>query len=456
VRPRIIFITAWTVFLVTFGWGQEGHTVPASAIGPELPYTELLTPPTPVNSVQMPLSFSSDGERSNFLSGGLQLGSGYNDNALVTPTDHITNVSILVVPRIEIRQNRERWSLDFAYSPAITINQNLSEQNQFAQSLSFSSNYRLSPHVGLQLRDNFAVTNNLFSGLFGNTPGPGPLQQSNSSVITPLADSTSNNSGLGLTYQFSASSLVGVSENYYFVNYGSVAGTPGISGFIDSRSASGTGFYAHRFSNRHWVGATYNFQQLMFDVGGRTTIHRALGFYSLILGEHMTLSVWAGPQYSTTFIGNGLVAQPTAGGTSALPSQWSPTAGVMYSWKGSRTSLHAGYSRLISDGSGIAEAVTSQQADAEFKRMLAARWATTAGVVYARNNPLHTVSATAPLRSFQGNAGIEYRLTDNLGMNILYGRQQQQYEYSLLPSATASQNRVWFSLSYNFARPLGR
>jgi hypothetical protein len=170
----------------------------------------------------------------------------------------------------------------------------------------------------------------------------------------------------------------------------------------------------------------------------------------------MTLSVWAGPQYSTTFIGNGLVAQPTAGGTSALPSQWSPTAGVMYSWKGSRTSLHAGYSRLISDGSGIAEAVTSQQADAEFKRMLAARWATTAGVVYARNNPLHTVSATAPLRSFQGNAGIEYRLTDNLGMNILYGRQQQQYEYSLLPSATASQNRVWFSLSYNFARPLGR
>ncbi len=455
-RRQILFIAVSAALLVIFAWGQDGHTVPVSAIGPEMPYTEVLTPPMPVNGVQMPLTFSTDGGRSNLLSGGIQLGSGYNDNALVTPNDPISNVSVLVVPRVEIRQNRERWSLDFAYSPGITINQNLSEQNQFAQSLSFSTNYRLSPHVSLQLRDNFAKTNNLFSGLFGNTPGPGPLQQSNSSVITPLADSTSNNTGLGLTYQFSASSLVGVSGNYYFVNYGSVAGTPGISGFIDSRSASAASFYAHRFSNRHWLGATYNFKQLMFDPGGRTVVHGALGFYSLILGAHMTLSVWAGPQYSTTFISSVLAAQLSAGSALAFPSQWSPAGGVTYSWEGTRTSLHVGYSRLITDGSGVAEAVTSQQADAEFRRRLAARWTATAGVAYGRNNPLHTLSTTTPLRSFQGNGGIEYRLTDNLGMSLSYGRQQQQYEYLLLPSATACQNRVWFSLSYMFARPLGR
>jgi hypothetical protein len=455
-KRHIFLIPVSAVLLVSFGLAQDAHTVPAGALGPELPYTEVLTPPPPVNSVQMPLTFSSDRERSNFLSGGIQVGSGYNDNALVTPNNPISNVSVLVVPRIEIRQNRERWSLDFAYSPGITINQNLSEQNQFAHSLSFTTNYRLSPHVSLQLRDNFAMTNNLFSGIFGNTAGPGPLQQSNSSVITPLADSTSNNSGLGLTYQFSASSLVGVSGNYYFVNYGSVAGTTGTTAFIDSRSPSAAGFYAHRFSNRQWLGATYNFQQLMFDPGGRTTIHRALAFYSLILGSHMTLSLWAGPQYSTTFISNVLVAQPSAGSTLALPSQWSPAWGVVYDWQGSHTSLHAGYSRLIGDGGGLAEAVTMQQADAEFRRRLAARWTATVGLAYARNNPLHTISAIPPLRSFQGNAGIEYRITDNVGMGILYGRQQQQYEYPLLPSATANQNRVWFSLSYTFARPLGR
>jgi len=456
-----VFVAIAAVFLVTVGWGQDGHTVPASPLGPELsypelPYTVVLTPPTPVNGVQMPLTFSSEGSRSNFLSGGIQLGSGYNDNALVTPNNPVSNVSVLVLPRIEIRQNRERWNLDFAYSPGITINQNLSEQNQFAHNLGFTMNYRPSPHVNLQLRDNFAKTNNLFSGLFGNAPGPGPLQQSNSSVITPLADSTSNNGGIDLTYQLSASTLVGLSGNYYFVNYGSVSGAPGASGFIDSRSPSTGGFYAHRFSNRHWVGATYNFQQLMFDPGGRTVIHGALGFYSLILGSHMSLSLWAGPQYSTTFVSNVLVPQPTAGGTLALPSQWSPAGGAMFDWQGSHTSLHAGYSRQISDGGGLAEAVNLQEVDAEFRRRLTARWTASAGVAYARNNPLHKVSATAPLRSFQGNAGIEYRLTDSLGVSVFYGRQQQRYEYPLLPVATANQNRVWFSLSYTFVRPLGR
>jgi len=450
------------VFLVTVGWGQDGDNVPASAPGPgtpypEMPYTVALTPPTPVNGVQMPLMFSSDDSLSNFLSGGIELGSGYNDNALVTPNNPVSNVSVLLLPRIEIRQSRERWNLDFAYSPGLTINQNLSEQNQFAHSLSFTMNYRLSPHVNLQLRDNFTKTNDLFSGLFGNASGPGPLQQSNSSVITPLADSTDNNSGLSLTYQFGASSLVGISGNYYFVNYGSITGTTGTSGFIDSRSPSAGCFYAHRFSNRHWVGAAYNFQQLMFDPGGRTVIHGALGFYSLILGSHMTLSLWAGPQYSTSYVSNLLVAQPGAGGTLALPSQWSPAAGVMFDWQGSHTSLQAEYGRQISDGGGLAQAVTLQQTGAEFRRRLTARWTARAVVAYGRNNPLYTSFATAPLRSLHGNAGIEYRLTDRLRVSVLYGRQQQRYQYPLLPVATANQNRVWFSLSYTFfVRPLGR
>ena len=87
---------------------------------------------------------------------------------------------------------------------------------------------------------------------------------------------------------------------------------------------------------------------------------------------------------------------------------------------------------------------------------MAARWTASVGGAYTRNDPLHTLSASAPLRSFQGTAGIEYRLTDNLGMSVLYGRQQQRYEYALLPSATANQNRVWFSLSYAFVRPSGK
>ncbi len=440
------------VLLEVPSWGQDGHSTPVGAIGPEMPYTEVLTPPMPVNGLQLPLTFAGDGERNNLLSTGIQVGSGYNDNALVTPKDRISNVGVLIVPRLEIRQNRERLTLDLAYSPGVTINQNLGQQNQFAHNLSFATNYRLSPHVSLQLRDNFAKTNNLFAGLFGSTAGPGPLQQSNSSVITPLADSTSNNTGLGLNYQFSSSSLVGVSGNYYFANYGSIANTPGTSGFIDSRSASAASFYAHRFSNRHWLGATYNFQQFMFNPGGRTTVHRVLGFYTLSLTSNMTMSLWAGPQYSTTFVSD----VPGAGGTLALPSQWSPASGVQFDWAGRHSTFRAGFTRQITDGGGLAEAVTMQQFDAEFQRRLTARWTGRVGSIYSKNDPLHTLAGSIPLRSFQGNAGLEYRFTDNLGASILYGRQQQRYEFLTLPSTLANQNRVWFSLSYIFTRPLGR
>jgi hypothetical protein len=249
---------------------------------------------------------------------------------------------------------------------------------------------------------------------------------------------------------------VGVSGNYYFVNYGPVENTPGTSGLIDSRSASGAGFYAHRFSNRHWLGATYNFQQFMFDPGARTTVHRALAFYTLALTSNMTLSLWAGPQYSTSYVSAAFAGQPSGSGTVALPSQWSPASGVVYDWQGRHTGVRAGYSRQITDGSGLAEAVTRQQIDAEIGQRLSARWTARLRTTYTRNDPLQTLPSSVPLRSFQGDAGIEYRFTDNVGASLVYGRQQQRYEFPLLPSTIANQNRVWFALSYVFNRPLGR
>jgi hypothetical protein len=448
----------FAIFLISLGlpsWAQNGHSIPAAPIGPELPYTEVLTPPAPVNMVQLPITFSPEGERSNILSGSVQVGSGYNDNALVTPTNPIGNFGGFIVPRIELRQERERLSLDLAYSPGITINRDLPQQNQFAHDLAFFANYRISPHVSLQFRDNFAKVNNLFGGLFGGTIGPGPLQQSNSSVITPLADSTANNGGLGLTYQFSLNSLVGISGNYDFVNYGAVENTRVATAFIDSRSASGAAFYAHRFSNRHWLGANYQFQQFMFVPGGRTTVHRAIGFYTLALTPSMTLSLWAGPQYSTTYSSAVGLGQ-NGSDTLAWPARWSPASGVVYDWQGKRGALRAGYTRQISDGGGLAEAVSRQQFDAEIRRSLSARWTATLESMYSRNDPLQTLPSSMPLRSFLGNTGIEYRITQNLGASLRYGRQQQRYGFPLQPSNLAKQNRLWFSFTYSFNRPFGR
>ena len=453
---RLILLTAlgWTVVALPL-FAQTPAVEPAVA-GPEISYSEPLAPPMPMNGVQLPVGFASENVRSNILSAGIQLGSGYNDNALVTPGDHVTNVSYLVVPNIQMRRSRERWSLDLAYSPALMVNQQLSEQNQTAHNVSLVMNLALSPHVNLRLRDNFAKTNNLFSGLSGNGIMPSPLQQSNTSLFVPLANSTNNNSGVDLTYRFGANSLVAASGTFYFVNYGKVTGANGAYSLIDSRSAGGNASYAHRFANRHWLGISYGFQQLMFDPGRRAKVQRALAFYSLVITSQLSVSFWAGPQYSKSTGTSVLVA----GSGGILPysgtTKWSPAGGMQFDWQGQRTGLRIGLLQQISDGGGLAEAVTLQQADIELHQQLSRRWTAVVGSAYAINRPLQRVLASPDFRSLQGNAGLEFRISDNLGLSLSYGRQQQTYSYSFLPQRVANQNRFWFNISYFFTRPLGR
>ena len=422
----------------------------------EIQYSEPLTLPMPMRTAQAPLAVSSENRRSNILSAGIQLGTAFNDNVLATPAYHVSNVSYLAVPRFELRQTRERWGLDLLYSPALTVNQQLSQQNQTAHSLSLLMNYGLSPHVNLQLRENLTRTNNLFSGLLDESIAPGPMQQPNPSLFVPLTDSTTNSNGADLTYRFGANSLVSASGSYYFVNYGKVAGGSGTYYLIDSRSANGSSSIAHRFSNRHWLGLSYGFQQLMFDPGSRTTVQRALLFYSYAVGTHMSLSMWAGPQYSTSQGNNVIVAGTGQVLSYGGSSKWSPGGGAQLEWQGSHTAFRAGYVRQITDGGGLAEAVMTQQVDVQFQRQLATRWSATTEVGYATNHPLQRIALSADFNSLRGNAGIEYRFSERVGLSLFYGRQQQRYEYPIFPTALSNQNRVWFSLAYTFVRPLGR
>jgi hypothetical protein len=445
------------VLLVACGsWAQESASNPDQpGAGTELPYTEVLSPPMPVSGVRMPLTFAGESARNNFVRGGVRLSTAFDDNMLTSPNHHLTDVSYLFSPSLEIGQSRARWQWSLGYSPGFTVNQRLSQRNQAAHSLHLLTSYRLSPHVTLQLHDNFQKTNTLFSDLLGSAqaPGPGALEQPNRSVVTPLTNLTSNSSGLDLTYQFSPSSMVGASGSYYFTNYGSIAGANTTYGLIDSRSWMTDGFYAHRFANRQWIGLTYNFQRLMFDFGSRADVNRILWFYSAPIGSHMTVSLWAGPEYSKSLAP--LTMIPNAGPFLSR-SHWFGAGGVSWVWQGSRTGFSLGYRQQTSDGGGLAQAVKMQSADGELRRKLSTRWALTTGATYARNNPLLTLTGFGRYHSLMANAGFDYRMTDNLGLGLRYGRETLHHAYPGSASPWANRNRVWFSLSYSFTRPLGR
>ncbi len=446
--PLLTFMVS--LLLAAPSSGQNPRTVPAPALGAELPYTEVLAPPMPV-SEQMPLAFSTEIRPENLLRMGIEVGTAFDDNALLTPSDRTSDVSYIFLPSIEIGQSRPRLRWDLAYRPGFTINQHLSERNQMAQGLAFTFDYRLSPHVGVRLREGFDKTNNAFSGLVqgSQTPGSVPGQAPNFSSVTPLADRTSNLSALDLTYQFGANSVVGASGNYYFTNYSDSANTT--TSLVDSNSVGGDGFYAHRFANRHWAGVMYNFQRLQFQPGNRTNVQRAPLFYALPFGSHVMLSLWAGPEYSIT--PQAILA--TAPGTSTSRSRWGGAGGGDLTWQANRTSFRAGYLQQTTDGGGLAEAVVLKEFRAEVRRRLSTRWTLTAALARSQNDPLYFTSGVSPYQTWTGGGGFEYAYTDHWMMRLRYDREHLDAQMHP-PISPTNRNRVLVSFGYSFSRPLGR
>lgn len=433
---------------------QDRQAPPPAVADTLLPYSEPLSPPGIVTRDRAPLTFASESERSNFLTGSLGIAAVFDDNILPTNSSQISDTSYLFAPGLDFSQTRGRWRSLFSYRPGLVVNQRFSERNQSAHSLNADFSYGLSPHVTLRVRDTFDKTTSLFSG-FGvgtGTPGAVTLPGPNTSVITPLVERTGNTSGVDLAYRYSRDSMIGAGATYYFVDYGNPYSTPGTSSsLINSRSLSADGFYAHRLNNRNWLGATYGFQRLNFGGGSRTDVQRVLLFYSLPLRGQVDISFWAGPERHTTYFGMTVPVGVDAG------SNWSTAGGAEFSWRGQRASFRALYGRQISDGGGVSQSIRLQQGSGEARYKLSAKWTGSLGISYAINEPLDkTLAQGTKIQILSASAGVGYEIGKNLILSAQYGRDRQEYPDAVSTIGVANRNRALLSLSYSFTRPLGR
>jgi hypothetical protein len=450
---KVVFTIVLASVASLIAIGQTDGTTPAPAFGPELPYSEPLSPPLPVAGVRAPLRFSSEEPRSNYLTGSVGVSTAYDDNILSSAMNRVGDVSYMLFPTLDIVQSRGRFNWDVGYSPGFTFNQRLNERNQSAHDLHLLLGYRLSPHVNLSVHDGFDKATTLFSDLrASDSLLPGPLQQPNTSLITPLSNQTRNTSGVDLTYQFGRDSLVGASGGYYFVNYGQTPTTTGTTiNLIDSQSWQADAFYAHRFASRHWFGLTYNRQRITSDPSYRTDLQRAFLFYSVSFASHMNFSLWAGPENTASRLP---VVAFGPGAPLVNRSNWNTAGGATFSWEGVRTGISAGYSRQTSDGGGLTEAARMEAINADIQRKLSQRWTGTLGAVYAFNKSVSS-SLFQSARTLSGTAGVDCRVRDSIGLGFRYGRDQQTYAQTTNTSPI-NRNRAWVTLSYSFTRPLGR
>jgi hypothetical protein len=408
----------------------------------------MLTPP-PATSEAYPAEFAAEA-RSNYMLGGLTFMTAYSDNVLGSLQGNpVSDVSYSVWPTISFDKTDARLHSTFTYSPGFTFYQHTSERNEADQNVNLDLSYRISPHVTLSVRDSFRKSSNILNQapLDSTASITGSLQNPTVSVIPPIASQLNNGGTVELTYQFGRNAMVGASGQFTYLHYPDPAEAPGL---YDSNSGSGSAFYTHRLSGRHYLGATYQYQKILAYPTGyhsETSTNTVLGFYTIYLKPTVSLSFSAGPQEVD------VVLLP-------LPSfhQWSPAGTASLGWQGLHTSAAASFSHTVTAGGGLVGAYDSNNASASIRRQISKTWS--AGfsadyLIYKTLDPAfafgsqngHTVSATVT---------AEHSFNNHLSAVAGYTRLYQTYNNIAAISGAPNTNREWISLTYQFMRPLGR
>lgn len=427
-------------------WRKDSGAAPA-ATG-TIESEDQMVIPAPVSIEGYSLSLGAESERANYLRGGLKFASVYDDNVFSNLTTGRTNsdVSYSIWAWISLDQSRPRLKWSLSYSPGFTFYQKTSNLNEADHASEARLEYRLTRNVTLHLRDAFSKSSNYFNqfgqDLGGSTSSVG-LQVQNNSVIPPIVPRISNAAAVQLTYQFSQNGMVGLTGFFSELRYPDNHA----AGLLDSDVKAGELFYMYRISRRNYIGASYRYQNLLASPSAaETETHSLTPFYTIYFRPTVSLSVFAGPEYSDT----------EAPGVRAQ-HDLSPAVGGSLGWQGKYTSLAVSASRRVSGGGGLANAIRADEARAYFRQQFTKTLNARLDAGYSLNRLLApTIESGVDGHTLFGGFSIVQSLGPQFDLELAYMRLHQTY--GSLPSLLnmPNRNRVSISLSYRFERSLGR
>jgi len=223
-----------------------------------------------------------------------------------------------------------------------------------------------------------------------------------------------------------------------------------VPGLYDSSSSGGSAFYTHRLSKKNYVGAIYQYQRIVaYPLAGQseTQTQTASLFYTVYLQPNLSMSISGGPQHTEV-------------NQTALPTwqAWTPAGAVSLGWQEHHTSFAASYFRTITGGGGLLGAYQSNRINGSLRQQLTQNW--NVGIaggysIYKTVDPLFSLSNSGG-HTVWGNASIQRKLDAHINAELGYTRLYQSYSSVAAVSTFPNVNREWISISYQFARPLGR
>jgi len=407
----------------------------------------MLTPP-PVNGEAYATVPAAE-TRSNYLNAGLGFSTAYSDNVLGGITANpVSDVSYSIWPTLALDETTPRLHSVLTYSPGFTFYQRTSARNEADQNVGIDVRYRLSPHVTVSVRDSFQKSSNVFNqpDLLSAGAVYGSPQPSTAAVIPPVADRLTNTANAELTYQFSATGMIGAGGTFTNLHFPDPTEVPGL---FDSASRGGSAFYSHRLSRKHYVGALYQYSRILaYPVGAtnETQTHAILAFYTIYLKPNLTLSLSGGPQHYET-------AQVPASSRS-----WTPAATASLGWQGRHTTFATSYSRIVTGGGGLIGAFHSNTANASARWQIARTWNIGAAgnyAIYKTLSPFFFLASPGG-HTVSGTVSMQHQIREHFNAELGYTRLHQSFNGIPLISANPDTNREYISISYQFTRPLGR
>jgi hypothetical protein len=439
---------------------QAQDNVPVPAVtGVQSGSEDRMTTPPPVSGQEYPVRFSSETQE-NYLRGGIIFTGAYSDNVLTSAAGNPQgDLSFSIGPTIAIDQTRPRLHWNLSYAPGFTFYRRFNNFNEADQNLRVDFEYELTPHVTFSVRDTFQKASSVFNSPDQSLSGTvsGATVGSSSLVVAPLADRLNNTGNVGLTYQFAANGMMGVSGTFYNLHYPNASEvTPAnptptsptpLFGLYDSSTRTGSAFYSARFSKKNYLGVTYEYDDLFSYPTGLTTetqTHSVYVFYTFRASTDFSVSLFGGPQHSHTTE----TAQPAS-------QSWNPAAGASLNWGGRRSALAVSYARTVTGGGGLIGAGLSNVASASARLRITKNVSGSVDGSYNNRNMIQLVGLpNMSGHAITGDVSLERRMGAHLAARAGYTRLHQQYQDVTVIAPNT--NREWISLSYEFSRPLGR
>jgi hypothetical protein len=443
-----IFLFSALLFAAAPVWPQTND---ASATATDADPAQMLMPP-PISAVGFPTAVGAE-ERSNYLSGGLTFNGGYLANLYPgTGNSTINDELYVVAPTISADHSTDRSHETFTYSPSFVFYQPNNTPNTTNHSGVATFQYRLSPHVTLLAGDSVAKTSDTWSQPLSSGLVSGGLPSVTPGIVVPFAPQISNNAYAQVGWQLSMNDMVGGGGDASLLNYSQ--SSPESSGLYNSNSRGASAFYTHRLTDRQYIGASYQFSDIVATPAVASGVANAdldangiLGFYTVYPKPTLSLSLGGGSQRYK------LTQSPTA------PAEgWAPSAFGSLGWQGLHTSLAASCSRLVTEGEGIIGVHSNTSATLSGRWQISRNWTTSVGGAYSDFATLAQSSAGSVEggHTLSGTASVGRRVGKNLSFAIQYQRLHESYPEIATISLDPNSSNASASITFHFSTPLSR